>query len=284
MESNDFKDFVDKVNAAAKEFNDPNAIKFAQFFQDLYSCYLRFYPEADLKHGLKLIKNDKAFKEAVGITNEHPVQTIEEGQTRLRLLFWEDTILKRFKMFAFAKSFCETITKYAPPKNNENNAIQEYVHFISPILLLVRKGVENFKSFTINSIDQKNANHVSVPHIKFLIETLDSDIKNFENFLNVLPGTEDEKMKILEVISSFDIKKYQKLIFNGILDDFEISKKGTSGNQSIRYKSELLWNLFKHTHSNLYHDKGIQGVDVRSMRTNILLSIISTDCELPIKF
>ena len=285
MESNDFKIFVDSISAAAaKEINNPRAIMFAQFLQDLYSGYHKYYPEVALKEGLVLIENDKAFKKPVGITLENTPQTPEEFQTRFKFLCWDSIILKRFQMFAFAKSLCENISKNAPPKNKEKNAIQEYVHFISAIMDLVKAGVENFKSFTINSIDQKNAKHLTVPNINLLVEKFNEDIKNFEKIKNTLPGNEDVKAKLIELISSFDIKEYQKHIFNGILEDFEISKKGTSGNQSIRYKTDLLWNLFKHSHPNLYHNTGTAGADVRSMRRNVLLSIISTDFELPIKF
>src|SRR5664280_1688704 len=101
MESNDFKTFVDEINAAAaREVNNPRAIKIAHFFQDIYAGYDRFYTEADLKKGLKQINSDKTFIEPIGIPDGNPPQTIEEGVIRLKLLFWEDNILKRFKMFA----------------------------------------------------------------------------------------------------------------------------------------------------------------------------------------
>lgn len=275
METSILKEFIDSIAYELQKTSNPRAINLATMLKVIPLKYEKYYPVKELKDGVERIKQDKNFIKPKSIINIDPIQDAEEFLNGLDKLQWEDKILKRFNLFAVVKVICELVKKNAPSNHSDSNKVKEYIEFISSLMLIIEPGLQQFRSATFNSSDKNNTGRVTIPHAEFLLSKFDEEIKIYKRLVATIPGSDEQKKQIALFLTTFNIEEYQTYIFDGILEDFDISKKGTTGEQSIRYKSELLWNLFIHTHKANHHESDIQGADVRSIRTKNLLKIIT---------
>lgn len=226
------------------------------------------FPKWKLLRGLVVIKNDRKFAENQSIK-------VREGNNGIAICDnWVPSVIQRFEYFAVAKATCHLVDKYLKGKKNSNIALEYYLFLLS-LYRYLKAGQEEYASATLNPKNTHETKSVIIENPEYMLPSFDLELKSIDGMFEKMSGDQKDKEDLVEYFLNFDIIEFQKDIFNGIIDDFDITKISRTGKQSKRYKTELLWNLFKHTHSTSYIDNHESTSDSITIRMHNLLKIIS---------
>lgn len=223
-----------------------------------YELYKKYCPYDKLKTGIELIKQDPYFKEPEAIKSEAGRMDIKEFWRKFNFLIWESRVLKKFVLYGFLRANLEVIKQNITNQNGENKILLNHV-FLMGIYSIYKAGTTNYASLTANSVDQKLAPSLKIPSIEPLIAAFEPHLKTIERASKsgkIAGWNEEKTLQFQTYLFAMDMDAFQQDIFKDLQDSFEVTKQNSKGEQSERYKILLLWNLFKHTHPQLYHTTG----------------------------
>lgn len=259
----------EKIEALRKQLNDYNLPVSIHNIFDWIEYFIKklqkYYPEEELKNGLKLIENDPTF---IGVPKDAPSQL----QYLLKIM-WSQIILQRFFFYGFLKAAIESTNKFFP-SNKYNNVIDE----IYKKLIASKNFLENKNKAKILTAEEYE---LISDALKSQIQEFSIIFQNTSQYLqSILFKVFDDNLRTDSISGTHDLKlETQRLIFKNILNDIRINKL-YNGKQSINYKCKLLWNLFKYTHPEIYNitvplkSRSTAMTDEKA-RNNNLLKIIS---------
>ena len=156
------------------------------------------------------------------------------------------------------KANIEVAKKHFTNEKGENRFMTQFL-FLLGIYKIYKMGASNYSSLTANSTNQKIAPSAKIESIEPLIALVEPQIKMMERVAKTgeMSGWDETKtLNFQKYLLAMDMEVIEKDIFNDIQNSFEITKLNRNGEQSERHKILLLWNLFKHSHPQLYHTTG----------------------------
>ena len=236
----------------------PGADRMIEFLEVVLLKYTNYFPSNLLLKGLNEIEKDKYFKHPISLTKEDLAAIASQFDDRLNLVLWKENILHRFSYYALAKACCEEInTRFS--SETDINRIHENFLFFQSFWEMKIAGVKNFGSLTANSRNQKDAKTITFPSVNPLVDLFNSFIDPMGDLLQAAINKNMSSEQIIEhydELFKFDITLYQKRIFSGIFEEFEVTKIGRNKVQSKRHKALLLLPLFNLTHPKCFYDVG----------------------------
>ena len=229
--------FLEKIEEILRNTgrNFPNAIKLADGIKEILNKYHTNFPVKELIKGLREIEEDPKFQKHPSLKNiieqsKIPVEILEvwinEDSFNTNLIQlsksynWKRKILCRFSFYAITKSVCEVI------KKSNANKLLPYFEYIEGLVNTSKLQVSNFNSLTANS-STFNIKSFSIPDKDFFFTTepYKKDIKWLDKELTSQSEIErGRKIDRIKYLLSLNITDFEKDIFNGIMDDFEIIK------------------------------------------------------------